>query len=526
MPTDRTSFLQHILPLPPTAPARRFAALAVAAILLVALAGCGGTTTSVAPVPSPPPPPVLTASDVQALVESAATAADRPMVIAVVDRIGRILAVYRKAGAPPTAIGNFGATVDAAELAVSLARTGAFFSNDQAPLSSRTVRFISGVHFPPGVSYTPNAALYAIENSNRGCTLSTNFLPGQEVPPPRSIDGSGFSLGITTGKADVYDSDPTAVDPGGVPIFKQGHAVGGIGVAGTSDDVAEFAAYTAISATGFAPHPAPPGVVVIGGVTLPFVDQTTRPSGVGTGVLDGSYQVGPLASPGPPPRGFLVSPAAGAVGGLTAAQVSQIIANAVNTASQTRAMIRLPLGSRARMVIAVSDLDGTLIGLYRMPDATIFSIDVAATKARNMVYFNSAARASADLPGVPLGTAVTNRTIGFGTQPFYPPGIDGTPPGPFFPLYTHDVDNPCSEGFAPPGPNQSGVVFFPGGVGLYQGGVLVGGLGVSGDGVDQDDYVTAGGAVGYEPPPDIRADQITLDGVQLPYQKFPRNPTD
>ncbi len=69
------------------------------------------------------------------------------------------------------------------------------------------------------------------------------------------------------------------------------------------------------------------------------------------------------------------------------------------------------------MVIAVADLDGTLIGLRRMTDSTVFSVDVAATKARNMVYFNSASRTAADLNQVPMGTAVTNRTIGFGAQP-------------------------------------------------------------------------------------------------------------
>ena len=73
--------------------------------------------------------------------------------------------------------------------------------------------------------------------------------------------------------------------------------------------------------------------------------------------------------------------------------------------------------------------------------------------------------------------------------------------------------------------NQSGIVFFPGSVGLYQKGTLVGGLGVSGDGVDQDDYITAGGASGYEAPTNIRADQIIDAGVRLPYLKFPRNPT-
>ena len=78
----------------------------------------------------------------------------------------------------------------------------------------------------------------------------------------------------------------------------------------------------------------------------------------------------------------------------------------------------------------------------------------------------------------------------------------------------------------PPNTNMSGIVFFPGSVGLYRNGVLIGGLGVSGDGVDQDDYVTAGGAVGFEAPTQIRADQILINNVRLPYLKFPENPTN
>jgi len=54
----------------------------------------------------------------------------------------------------------------------------------------------------------------------------------------------------------------------------------------------------------------------------------------------------------------------------------------------------------------------------------------------------------------------------------------------------------------------------------------VGGLGVSGDGVDQDDYVTSGGGAGYEAPSSIQADQISISGVRLPFLHFPRNPTD
>ena len=493
-----------------------------------ALVSCGGTSSS-SNSPGPPPPVVaeLSAADVQAIVQAAAAAVNVPYVVAVTNREGDILAVYQKPGFSPSSIGNFSLTVDTNELAVSLARTAAFFSNDQAPLSSRTVRFISGIHFPPGVTDTANAALYGIENTNRGCTLSTNFNPGESIPPARSIDGANPGLGVATGKADVNDSDPNAVNPGGVPIFKNGVLLGGVGVAGAQASAAEFAAFSAATSNGFGPSPAAPGVVFIDGIALPFVNQTTLPSGTSSGsAAGGTYLVGPVPSPQPAPEGYLVGPNPGPLGGLSSQQVNQIVMAAVNTANQTHAIIRLPDGSRAKMVIAVADLDGTLIAVYRMTDATVFSVDVAATKARNMVYFNSAARSPLDLPGIPLGTAVTSRTISFGAQPFFPSGIDGTAAGPFFALYTNDVANPCTQGSQPAGPNQSGIVFFPGSEGIYVSGQLVGGLGVSGDGVDQDDFVTSSGDAGFEPPASIRADQIVINGVRLPYLKFPRNPTN
>jgi Haem-degrading len=68
-------------------------------------------------------------------------------------------------------------------------------------------------------------------------------------------------------------------------------------------------------------------------------------------------------------------------------------------------------------------------------------------------------------------------------------------------------------------------VFFPGALPLYKNGVLVGGLGVSGDGVDQDDFVTSAGAAGFDAPSNIHADQIIDEDVRLPYLKFPQNPT-
>lgn len=300
-------------------------------------------------------------------------------------------------------------------------------------------------------------------------------------------------------------------------------------------NIAEYAAFvgaTSARAGGgnFGPTPAAPGVVVIGGVALPFVSQTALPAGTSAGPVSGtgSFVVAPANSAGQPPEGDLLTPSAGPLGGLSVGDVQNILNNAEATASTTRAAIRLPIGSRTRMVIAVTDLDGTVIGLRRMADATVFSIDVAVSKARNMVYFNSAARAAADLNQVPMGTAVTNRTISFGAQPLFPPGIDGSAPGPFFTLYLQDLANPCTQGLqsGAANANKSGIVFFPGSAGLFRNGVLVGGLGVSGDGVDQDDFVTNGGTAGFEAPPAIRADQVSVNGVRLPYFKFPRNPTD
>ena len=512
-------------------------AAGIAGALATLLVGCGGGTS--APVAPPPVPAVqaLQAADVQNIVQAAVNSVDVDMTVAAVDRAGFVLGVFRTQNAPATTAGNFGLLQDANEVAVALARTGTFFSNDQAPLSSRTVRFISGIHFPPGVMNQPPGDLYGIENTNRGCTLISDPNFQSKIPPSLAL-GGGFGPGVLTGKADAMDSDPTAVNPGGVPIFYKNVVVGGIGVVTTSSNlnVAEYAAFAGSTAARsgpsdtFGPTPAAPGVVFIGGIALPFVNQTSRPGGFSSGPVTGtgSFLVAPTNSQGQPPEGDLITLAPGPLGGLSAVDVKQILDNAEATANTTRAAIRLPLGSKTRMVIALADLDGTIIGLRRMQDSTVFSIDVAASKARNMVYFNSAVRTNADLNGVPMGTAVTNRTISFGAQPLYPPGIDGSSAGPFFNLYTMDLANPCTQGFqsGTANSNKSGIVFFPGSAGLFRNGALVGGLGVSGDGVDQDDYVTSGGTAGFEAPANIRADQIMDQGVRLPYFKFPRNPTN
>jgi uncharacterized protein GlcG (DUF336 family) len=261
------------------------------------------------------------------------------------------------------------------------------------------------------------------------------------------------------------------------------------------------------------------------------------------------------------PQGWLVLPRAG--GNLSATDVQQIIDNAVDEALRVRAAIRLPLGSRTKMVLSVTDTDGNVLGLFRMPDATYFSIDVAVAKARNVSYYSDPLAildidrvdGNGDgIPDVPRGTAMTNRTFRFLAEPRFPSGVDGSIAGPFSTLLTPGV-NPktaenCDQSAPPPlstafttvfgfdaftpgrnfrDPsniaNQNGVVFFPGSAPLYSGSTLVGGFGVSGDGVDQDDVVTAFGAFGYGPPTSVfRADQVLVRGVRLPYQKFLRNP--
>jgi uncharacterized protein GlcG (DUF336 family) len=494
----------------------------------------------------------LTVQDVMDVARAAVTAVSSDMVVGIVDRGGNPLGVFVKDVAgpePATVVGNFGAAVPTRDQAIGLARTGAFFSNNQAPLSSRTVRFISGIHFPPGVTNKPPAALYGIENTNRGCSFNVAFNAGvPDIPRATSVVNAGncqagdvaaCGTGIATGKADLFDSNPSAVNPGGVPIFKGGRVVGGIGVTGLPFEQAEFAALVGSVALGnplfgFGDIPFPGGVI-LDGIRLPFVNNTSRPAGVGPGVFAGTgFVLGPVASPyGPegPPSGYLVGPVASAVDPeLTAQAVNTIVQRARAQAERTRAAIRLPLGSPTKMVIAVGDSAGDILGLFRMPDATIFSIDVAVAKARNAVYFSSAARDPRDVPTFPLGFAMTARTLGFGAMPLYPAGIDGTAPGPFFGNYRLDVQTPCSQGFQAVNANQSGIVFFPGSIPLYNGNTLIGGLGVSGDGVEQDDLVTAAGAgcpdcpFSFVAPPSIRADRVVLGGVRLPFFKFPRNP--
>ena len=518
----------------------------------------------------------LSDAEVRAIAEAAAAAlSGDTATIGVVDRTGRPLAVYRQPGA---LIAND-------DLALGVARTAAFFSNSQAPLSSRTVRFIAQVHFPPGLTNTASGALYGIEQSNRGCDLNADWNPGQCVVRARSIEAfranlatptpsdllcdsttaAGCGAGLVTGKIQFDDApNPQRVGdrpvrPGGIPLYRvleadltrgivtKAKLIGAIGVYGidSNTDLEEFAAVTgAFGAAGIVPvpyYPLPfPGNVFIEGIRLPFLGSNAklrfnsnglpvgleRPAGTSAGTANGTFYYGPTFG-GCAPNGYLVGPKAGTQ--LSVADVQAIVDRSIAASKRTRAQVRLPLNSYARMIITVVDTDGTILAHYRMPDALFDAVDVVPAKARNVVYFNSSdANARTDLPGVPAGTWVTTRTIGFGSQPFFPPGIDSRvfdpAPGPWFPLYLNNVNRPCSQGSQLANPNQNGVTFFAGATPLVRNGTLVGGLGVSGDGIEQDDYVTYLGAGNLLPPTDRWADRIKIDDARLPMFKFPRNP--
>lgn len=71
---------------------------------------------------------------------------------------------------------------------------------------------------------------------------------------------------------------------------------------------------------------------------------------------------------------------------------------------------------------------------------------------------------------------------------------------------------------------RNGLQIFAGGIPLYRGSTLIGAIGVSGDGIDQDDLISAGGANLFAPPDAIRSDKIFVRGVRLPFLKFPARP--
>ena len=120
-----------------------------------------------------------------------------------------------------------------------------------------------------------------------------------------------------------------------------------------------------------------------------------------------------------------------------------------------------------------------------MPDAWTGSIDIAKAKAYTAAAFSS------------NQNALTTRDIGVLSQPG----------GPLW--HIGNSNDPKTPGRI----NERGIIEFPGGVPLYKNGELVGGIGVSGDGVVQDEDVAEAGSCGFLPPAAIRSDTV----AGLPY---------
>lgn len=275
---------------------------------------------------------------------------------------------------------------------------------------------------------------------------------------------------------------------------------------------------------------------------------------------------------------------------LTATEARAILEEAFTVMSRARAQIRQPLDSRAQVTISLVDTRGSVLGLVRSPDAPIFGIDVSLQKARTANFFSGAfaaadlSAASGEVPqfiartrtflGDPnaLGGAfgIANRSVGNLARPYFPDGEVAQANGPlsrpiaqFSPFSTglqsalivgnlaqhlafvtgasaQDTPRACTSlpGVAGGAPRlANGIQIFPGSVPVYRGNTLVGAIGVSGDGIDQDDMISflglhngaqrVGGGLGNAPAA-VRADRIVVQvgsrQVRLRYVNCPFAP--
>jgi len=600
----------------------------------------------------------LSNSDVETVIARAVAEAQARGVkatIAVVDRVGNVLAVFRMSGAlenvtmqtSGVAVSALSGGLENIEVipatmaAIAKAVTGAYLSSEGNAFSTRTASQIIQSHFNPGELLTPGGPLFGVQFSQLPCSdLSARFTPAEaDVGPKRS------PLGL-------------AGDPGGFPLYRSGTPVGGVGVVVDSvygidrnildidSDTDEAVAFAAAGPLA-APEDRRADRITADGKTLRFSDirsedlrsRVDSPPAFAS-LLGASGQL--VAVPGYNDAlvragtafgqarsgiradsqdyagldAFVLVDAAGqeryrprsgtdGVAALTAAEVRAILSSALRVANRSRAQIRRPLDTPARVSISVVDSQGEILGLVRTRDAPVFGIDVSVQKARGAAFFSSrtaAERLNALPPAVYLdrvlvrlreespaqyvatmrvflglpnaladgATAFSARALGNLARPNYPDGVDGNPfgplsraPGQWSPLNTGlqldlvynaviqhvafvrglTVDTPrtCSgvsgfdRGFAASGVVRglaNGIQIFPGAVPIYRGDQLVGAIGVSGDGVDQDDMVAflgvarsgLSGSVPQNAPINRRSDQLVPSGARLRYVSCPQAP--
>ncbi len=499
----------------------------------------------------------LTADDVQQVINQATKRANNiapRSVIAVTNREGYVLGVWSVQGGEPGVLET--------AVAVGKAGTASFLSSNANAFTTRTAAFIIQQHFPPGVRNLPPGPLVGVGFSNLPFSDVNRFKKADFIPSSTSPGTLGSAIPLTSLNG----------IPGGVPLYKNGVLVGGIGVTGDnivlSDGIGTTASGIEFPPTIFIGGPTKDedialagqrgyepnseifaNNVFINGIGLPYVESTAGSTSGASVTGNESAQYPVIASPPAFPyplasfagvdgqirQTIMADPLPGTINGqprLTQAEVESIIASAADRVRTTRAGIRLPIGTRMEVFITVVNnpnapgVGPTVIGAFRTGDATIFSWDVAVQKARSALNFSSNT------------SAFSTRTIGFLAQSNYPPGIDPEGPGPFNGMQEELSGFVRSElpelaptaalttpPFVPPDPTfPNGLTIFPGGFPLYRNGQLIGAIGISGDGVDQDDIVGVSGTVPFPAPSAILADRFNFDGTRLPYVKYPRDP--
>ena len=402
-------------------------------------------TESALVVPAVPKTTNLTVEDIQTIIAqaaSAATALGHPVTIIVTDREANVIGFFPMSGVLTTttirSVGTLGRGLEGAivlpsQAATAKAATAAFFSTHGNAFTTRTAGFIIQEHFPPGISFRPGGPLYGVQFSSLPCS---------------DINRISAKLGLSG-------------DPGGLPIYKNGEPAGGIGIEGDglytvdrdpTDSDQPFE--EVIAASAVRGYEAPPLIradnILVDGIRLPYSNVVNPPAPPTTpfGSLVGAFVIFP-----PGWHRFAVRacgcwwyqrrskhtffPFIGgtAPGGsaLTATEVQTIISHAAQQANITRAAIRQPLGSNARVTMAVVDTEGVVLGVFRQQDAPIFGFDVAVQKGANGSVFsgpNAATRlraagfgsyvdrALADGLHLDGSIAFTDRANGFLHRPF------------------------------------------------------------------------------------------------------------